>query len=95
MVVIRLARKGAKHNPHYRVTVADQRFSATGRFIEVIGHYHPLSQNKNFVMDKGRYDSWIQKGARPSRTVANLYKKMKSNKEESPNGTQGNSGQSH
>ncbi|MCY4512550.1 MAG: 30S ribosomal protein S16 [Bdellovibrionales bacterium] len=95
MVVIRLARTGSKHNPSYRVTVADQRSAVRGRYIEVIGHYHPLSKDKNVLIDKKRYDIWIQKGAQPSRVVANLYKKLKPGKEDAPNGTQGNRGRSH
>ena len=95
MVVIRLARTGSKHSPSYRVTVADQRSAVRGRYIEVIGHYHPLSKDKNVLIDTKRYDSWIQKGAQPSRVVANLYKKLKSKEEDAPNGTQGNRGRSH
>lgn len=95
MVVIRLARTGSKHNPSYRVTVADQRAAARGRFIEVIGHYQPLSKDKKVLIDTERYDSWVKKGARPSQVVANLYKRLNAKSEEAPNGTQRNSGKSH
>ena len=78
MVVVRLSRRGSKGNPKYRVTVADRRFSPTGRHIEVIGHYDPLSKEKNFSVDKERYEAWIKKGAQASRTVASLYKKHNS-----------------
>ena len=94
MVVIRLARTGSKHNPSYRVTVADQRSAVKGRFIEVIGHYHPLSKDKTALIDRKKYDNWVKKGAQPSRVVANLYKKLKPKEEAKPNGTQGNSGRS-
>ena len=41
MVVIRLARVGSKHDPKYRITVADSRKYVTGKFIEVLGSYIP------------------------------------------------------
>lgn len=82
MVVIRLARRGARHNPKYRVMVADSRRSAQGRFIEIIGHYDPLSKDKKPVIDSKKYESWIAKGAKPSQTVANLYKKTQKPKEQ-------------
>ena len=41
MVVIRLARGGAKKRPFYNIVVADSHFAATGRFIERIGFYDP------------------------------------------------------
>ena len=41
MVVIRLARGGAKKRPFYNVVVADSRKAATGRFIERVGFYDP------------------------------------------------------
>lgn len=94
MVVIRLARTGSKHNPSYRVTVADQRAAVRGRFIEVIGHYHPLSKDKTALIDREKYDNWVKKGAQPSRVVANLYKKLKTKEEGKSDGTQGNRGRS-
>ena len=41
MVVIRLARGGAKKRPFYHLVVADSRRAATGRFIESVGFYDP------------------------------------------------------
>ena len=76
MVIIRLTRRGAKHNPKYRVAVADSRRSAQGRFIEIIGHYDPLSKDKKPVINTERYLNWLAKGAKPSRTVKDLYKKI-------------------
>ena len=74
MVVIRLSRKGSRHSPKYRVTVADSRRSAKGRFIEAIGHYDP--QIKTPVINAEKYQSWIAKGAQASRTVRDLYRRM-------------------
>ena len=74
MVVIRLKRVGVKHNPCYRVSVADSRRAATGKSIEIIGHYSPLGK-KNFHINKDRYAHWVSQGAKPSLTVKNLFKK--------------------
>ena len=78
MVVIRLARCGSKHQPKYRVVVADSRRSATGRFIEVIGHYNSLcsDQKKAFYLNMEQYKKRISEGVKPSRTVRSLVKKI-------------------
>lgn len=77
MVVIRLARFGTKHEPKYRVTVADQRFAATGRFIEIVGHFNPAPRGKEqgLNLDMDKINSWVKKGAQPSETVRSLMKK--------------------
>jgi small subunit ribosomal protein S16 len=76
MVVIRLARGGAKRRPFYNVVVADSRKAATGRFIERVGFYDPKApagrEALRFSMD--RMDFWQGKGAKMSPTVARLVK---------------------
>ena len=76
MLVIRLARKGYKHNPTYRVVVADSRRSVKGRFIELIGHFDPFLKDKKAVIDKEKYHSWLKKGAQPSQRVCSLAAKL-------------------
>lgn len=46
MVVIRLARGGSKHRPFYNVVVADSRNRRDGRFIERVGFYNPVANEK-------------------------------------------------
>ena len=46
MVVIRLARGGAKNRPFYNVVVADSRNRRDGRFIERVGFYNPVAAEK-------------------------------------------------
>ena len=75
MVVIRLKRVGVKHNPCYRVAVADSRRSVLGKSIEIIGHYSPFKDKKVFIQ-RDRYDYWLKKGAQPSQTVKSLFKKL-------------------
>jgi len=78
MVVIRLARFGKKHSPKYRITVADSRRWLGGKFIEVIGHYNPTpsGQEKEFVCDMEKVQSWIAKGAQPSLRMKSLIRKQ-------------------
>lgn len=77
MVVIRLARVGKKHNPKYRVTVADSRRWVNGKFIEVVGHYNPNPQGKDkeFDLNLDKIQDWISKGAQPSDRVKSLLRK--------------------
>ena len=76
MVVIRLARGGAKKRPFYNVVVADSVKAATGRFIERVGFYDPKApqgrETLRFAMDRMGY--WRGKGAKLSPTVARLVK---------------------
>jgi len=81
MVVIRLSRQGATHNPKYRVCVADSRRAASKKYIEVVGRYNPLArgQEKKIELDLEKINSWIKKGAQPSDTVKSLIKKFEQN----------------
>lgn len=76
MVVIRLARGGAKKRPFYNVVVADSRKPATGKFIERVGFYDPKApegrENLRFAMERLTY--WKGQGAKMSPTVARLVK---------------------
>ena len=65
-VVIRLMRAGAKKRPFFRMVAADSRRQRDGRFLEILGHYNPLSQAYELVVHKDRFVSWISKGAQPS-----------------------------
>ena len=74
-VRIRLTRMGKKKEPHYRVVVADQRSPRDGKFIEIIGKYHPLEEPSVIDIDEDRALEWLRKGAQPSEAVANLLRK--------------------
>lgn len=76
MVVIRLARGGAKKRPFYQIVVADKRAARDGRHIERIGFFNPLArgQEEAIRIDLDAYNAWIGKGAQPSERVADLVK---------------------
>lgn len=71
-VHIRLRRTGTTKRPAYRVVVADSRSARDGRFIEVIGHYNPLSHPPTLKIEAEKASEWIRKGAQPSSTVKSL-----------------------
>ena len=74
MVVIRLARGGAKKRPFYNIVVAHQRERRDGRFIERVGFYNPVAaggeQPLRVALDRVNY--WHSVGAQLSPTVARL-----------------------
>jgi small subunit ribosomal protein S16 len=73
---IRLRRMGANKRPFYRVVVADQRSPRDGRFIEIIGKYHPLEDPSLIEIDAERALYWLRVGAQPSDQVRNLMSKV-------------------
>ncbi len=76
MVVIRLARVGKKHDPAYRITVADSRRYVTGKFLEVLGTYipTPMGKQQKITLNVEKAKEWLTKGAQPSDTVRHVFK---------------------
>jgi small subunit ribosomal protein S16 len=76
MVVIRLARGGAKKRPFFNIVAADSRNRRDGRFIERVGFYNPVASGaeKSLVINAERLAYWQQNGAKLSETVARLVK---------------------
>ena len=73
-VKIRLKRMGAKKKPFYRIVVADSRCPRDGKFIEEIGCYNPLVEEKTVKVDSEKVQQWIKNGAKPTDTVDRLFK---------------------
>ena len=71
-VAIRLRREGSSKRPRYRVVVTDSRAPRDGKFIEIIGHYNPVTDPPVVVIDREKAAKWISKGAQPSNTVKKL-----------------------
>ena len=74
MVRIRLARHGSKKKPFYHITVADQRRSRDGRFIERLGYFNPVAKGnaQEYLIEMDRVDYWLSKGAQPTDMVKKL-----------------------
>jgi small subunit ribosomal protein S16 len=75
MLMIRLARFGAKKKPSYRVVVIEKERARNSRSVEVVGFYNPVSQPQVVKLKHDRIDHWMKNGAQPSETVTRLLKK--------------------
>lgn len=75
MLKIRLRRTGAKKQPSYRVVVTESTAPRDGTFLEILGHYNPLTNPTTFVVKEDRVREWLGRGAQPSERVARLLVK--------------------
>lgn len=75
MLVIRLARGGRSKYPVYRIVAAESSRAATGKFVEVLGHYNP--HTKDLVIKKEETIKRLSHGAQPSNSVIRLLKQEK------------------
>jgi small subunit ribosomal protein S16 len=73
-VARRFSRQGKKRAPFYRIVAADKRSARDGRFIELLGTYHPTT--KILKLDADRYAKWLKVGARPSGTLAAVIRRV-------------------
>ena len=76
MVVIRLARGGAKKRPFFNIVAADSRNRRDGRFIERVGYYNPVAQGneKRVELETAKVQDWVSKGAQLTDKVRMLVK---------------------
>lgn len=76
MVVIRLARGGAKKRPFFNIVATDSRNRRDGRFIERIGFYNPVAAENEQALRvaQDRLTYWQSVGAQLSPTVARLVR---------------------
>ncbi|HET9992662.1 MAG TPA: 30S ribosomal protein S16 [Kofleriaceae bacterium] len=66
-VALRMSRQGKKKSPFYRIVAADKRKARDGKFIELLGTYHPAT--KVLKLDNDKYQKWLKVGAQPSGTL--------------------------
>jgi small subunit ribosomal protein S16 len=76
MLKIRLRRTGAKKQPSYRVVVAESTAPRDGTFLEILGHYNPLTNPATVQLKEERVREWLQRGALPTDRVERLLKKQ-------------------
>ena len=72
-VALRMSRQGKKKSPFYRIVAADKRCARDGRFIELLGTYHPIT--KILKLDHERFQKWVSVGAQPSGTLAAIIRR--------------------
>ena len=72
MLMIRLARFGARKQPYYRVVVIEKERARNGRPVEVVGTYNPRTSPATFDLKRERIEYWVSKGAQSSDRVKKL-----------------------
>jgi len=75
VLMIRLARIGARKQPYYRVVVIEKERARNGRSVEVVGTYNPRTNPATLDLKRERIDYWVSKGAQLSETVNRLLAK--------------------
>jgi small subunit ribosomal protein S16 len=73
MLAIKLKRIGKKHQPSFRIIVAEKRSKVDGRFVEDLGWYNPFTNESKIDAERANY--WIKNGAQPTHSVLTLFKK--------------------
>jgi small subunit ribosomal protein S16 len=76
VLMIRLARTGARKQPHYRVVVIEKDRARNGRSVEVVGTYNPRTTPTSIDLKRERIDYWVSKGAQLSDRVSKLMSKV-------------------
>jgi len=64
---------GKRKQPFYRIVAADSRTRRDGKYIEKIGHYNPLTNPAEIIIDEEKAFFWLKNGAIPTDTVKNLF----------------------
>jgi small subunit ribosomal protein S16 len=75
VLMIRLARRGARKQPHYRIVVIEKERARNGRPVEVVGTYNPRTNPASVEMKRDRIEYWVSKGAQMSDRVNKLFSK--------------------
>lgn len=75
MLTIRLRRAGTRNRPFYRVVVSESRKTPRARVVDTLGYFDPKTSPKKVELDLVRAQEWLDKGATPSDTVADLIRK--------------------
>jgi len=74
---LRLTRIGSKKRPFYRIVAMDSATRRDGRALDYVGHYNPMVEPPEIVVNAEKVAHWIERGAQPSDTVAALLRKVK------------------
>lgn len=75
MVRIRLQRMGKKKQPFYRIVAVDSRGRRDGKYLEKIGHYNPITDPFELVINEEKAIKWLKRGGLPSDTVKSFFRR--------------------
>ena len=73
MVKLRVQRFGSHKRPYYRIVATASTSPRDGRFIEVVGTYHPIEKENQLKVDEEKALKWLESGAQPTDTVKSLF----------------------
>lgn len=73
MVKLRLQRLGSHKRPYYRIVATASTSPRDGRFIEIVGTYHPIEKENQLKVDEEKALKWLKSGAQPTDTVKSLF----------------------
>ena len=74
MLRIRLARRGSKKRPHFRIVVSDSALGRGGDIVESVGVYEPKTSDAKVELKRERIDYWLSQGATATATVKSFLK---------------------
>ena len=74
-IKLRLTRMGTKKRPFYRIVAINSATRRDGRPLEYVGHYNPMVNPAEVVVDQEKVKKWLELGAEASDTVKSLIKK--------------------
>ncbi len=82
MIVVRLARGGAKKHPFYHIVVTDSRRRRDSGYLERLGYFNPFAVKDEIpvLLNRDRFDYWISKGAKSSSRVSSIISKLEKGK---------------
>lgn len=64
MLKIRLRQQGRTNRTAYRLVVSDSRSPRDGKYVEMLGWYHPFESDENLLEVKAeRISYWLSQGA--------------------------------
>lgn len=72
---LRLARKGTKKRPFYRIVAMNSETRRNGRALDFLGYYNPMVEPNDIKLEKDKVQKWMERGATPTETVRSLMKK--------------------
>lgn len=72
---LRLARKGSKKRPFYRIVAINSETRRNGRALDFLGYYNPMVEPNDIKLENEKVQKWMERGATPTETVRSLMKK--------------------
>jgi len=69
-------RGGTKRKPYYKIVVTEATSPRDGRFVEIVGRYHPMNKEQSVTVERERVIYWLTNGAEPTKVVSDILRKQ-------------------